>query len=142
MPGGDLQTSEMMAKQKRQQQFNLEPVEGFAINNPSRTLTETSVRFHPVRVLAFVVSHFAPVTDFYVMAGLHNVGNVVLRVNLKHDECGFRPLVLFYFYFIQHTIALRTLISKAVLLFYFTFFFRYIKCVLIYHISIHYVLYT
>lgn len=43
---------------------------------------ETSVRFHPVRVLAFVESHFTPVTDFYVMTGFHYVGNVVLGVNL------------------------------------------------------------
>jgi len=78
---GDLQTGEIMVKQKRQQ-FNLALVEGFAINKPSRTLTETSVRFHPVRVLAFVESHFTPVTDFYVMAGFHYVGNVVLGVNL------------------------------------------------------------
>lgn len=49
-------------------------------------------------MLAFVVSHFAPVTDFYEMAGLHDVGNVVLRVNLEHDECDFRPLS-FYFIF-------------------------------------------
>jgi len=60
--------------------------EGFAINKPSRTLTETSIRFHPVRVLAFVVSHFAPVTNFHVMAGFHYVGNVVLRVHLEHGK--------------------------------------------------------
>lgn len=78
---GDLQTREIMVKQKRQQ-FNLAPVEGFAINKPWRTLTETPVRLHPVRVLAFVESHFTPVTDFHVMAGFHYVGNVVLGVNL------------------------------------------------------------
>lgn len=86
-----------MAKQKRQQ-FNLVPVEGLVINKPSRTLTETSVRFHPVRVLAFVVSHFTPVTDFHVMAGLHYVGNVVLRVYLEHDKCNFRSWFFFFFF--------------------------------------------
>lgn len=92
----------MMAKQKRQQ-FNLEPVEGFAINKPSsRTLTETSVRFHPVRVLAFVVSHFTPVTDFYVMAGLDYVGNVVLRVHLKT-----RSIILEMRFLFKITKALR-----------------------------------
>lgn len=52
-------------------------------------LTKTAIRLHPLRVgtLAFLMAHFAPIGDFLVVTGLHDIGDVTLRVHLEQKPC-------------------------------------------------------